>query len=246
MPKPKTTAAAAAAAPAAPAPKKLIAYYRVSTQEQGQSGRGLEAQQTCVANYAKAYGGQVIRSYQEVESGARRDRPALEKALGHARRSKATIVVGKLDRLARDAFLIAKLLDEKVPFVACDMPEADDTMKGMYSYFAQREHKLISARVREAMAAAKGRGRTFGTLANLTQAGRVKGAARAGLTHRKQADQAYADLLPLMRELRAEGQSLAAIAARLNADGEITRRGGSWSPTQVMRVLNRGEVAARA
>ena len=230
---PKTTAAAAAA------PRKLIAYYRVSTQKQGASGLGMEAQQDCVANYAHAVGGRVLRSYQEIESGGRNDRPELLKAIADARRSRATIVVGKLDRLSRDAYLIGDLQKGGVPFVACDMPDAGETTIGVYAYFAMRERKLISARTKEAMAAAKARGRTFGTPANFTQEGRRKGATRAGLTHRAKADQAYADLLPWLRELRAAGQTLAAIAEALNVEGHTTRRGASWSPTQVARVLDR-------
>lgn len=220
---------------------KLIAYYRVSTQKQGVSGLGLEAQQGCVTCYAKAVGGTIVRAYQEIESGAKDDRPELAKAIADAKRSKATIVVGKLDRLARDAHLIAGLQKAKVPFVACDMPDADETMIGVYAYFGQRERKLISDRTRAAMAVAKARGVEFGTVANFTQEGRAKGSAKAGKVAKAKADEAYSDLRPWFAEMRSEGLSLRAIAERVNGEGHTTRQGKPWNQVQVKRVLERGE-----
>ncbi len=218
---------------------KLIAYYRVSTEKQGRSGLGLEAQFDCVNAYAKATGGTVIRSYQEVESGAKDDRPELAKAIADAKRSKATIVVGKLDRLARDAYLIAGLQKGGVRFTACDMPDADETMIGVYAYFGQRERKLISERTKAAMAVAKSRGIKFGTPDNLTQEGRVKGAAKAGKVAKANADDAYSDLLPWLREMRAKGMTLSAIADVLTSEGHTTRQGRPWNQVQVKRVLER-------
>lgn len=220
-------------------PVKLIAYYRVSTTRQGISGLGLAAQEVCVTGYAGRINGVVLRSYQEIESGADADRPELARAIADARRSKAIIVVGRLDRLARDAYLIAGLQKAGVRFVACDMPDADETMIGVYAYLGQRERQLISARTKDAMAVAKGRGVKFGTPANLTDAGRLQGAAKAGESHRKRATEAYTDLVPLMQGLRSEGLSLAKIADRLNTAGHTTRTGKPWNPVQVMRVLAR-------
>jgi DNA invertase Pin-like site-specific DNA recombinase len=218
---------------------KLIGYFRVSTQKQGVSGLGLEAQRDCVGNYAKSVGGTIIRSYQEIESGAKDDRPELAKAITDARRSKAIIVVGKLDRLARDAHLISGLQKAGVRFVACDMPDADETMIGVYAYFGQRERKLISERTKAAMAVAKSRGVEFGTPENFTQAGREKGAAKAGVAHKRAADDAYGDLSPMIQELREQGLTLDAIASRLNDEGHTTRTGAAWGKMQVSRILKR-------
>jgi DNA invertase Pin-like site-specific DNA recombinase len=218
---------------------KLLPYYRVSTERQGRSGLGLEAQRASVESYAKATGSIILRSYQEIESGRKDDRPELARAVADARRSKAAIVVAKLDRLARDAHLISGLQKTGVPFVCCDMPDADETMLGVYAYFGQREAKLISTRTREALRAAKARGIVLGNVENLSREGRLKGAARAGIVHKENADEAYADLAPWLLELRSKGLSLADIASLLNQEGHTTRRGHSWNKEQVRRVLER-------
>src|ERR1035438_3194510 len=101
----------------------IIAYYRVSTKQQGESGLGLEGQETAVQNYARQTGATIKASYVEVESGKLADRPELLKALAHARRSKATLVVAKLDRLARNVAFLSDLMDSKVAFIACDNPQ---------------------------------------------------------------------------------------------------------------------------
>ncbi len=219
--------------------QKFLAYYRVSNQREGRSWLGLDAQKDTVARYVETVGGSVLRAYQEVESGRKADRPELARAVSDARRSKATICIARLDRLARDAHLIAGLQKTAVPFVCCDMPEADETMIGIYGYFGQREANLIAARTRAALAQAKLRGVVLGTVANMTEAGRAKGAIRAGAVNREKASEAYADLGPWLAELRAEGLSLREIVGRLDQEGHTTRRGRSWNPTQVARVLAR-------
>jgi DNA invertase Pin-like site-specific DNA recombinase len=218
---------------------KFLAYYRVSTQRQGLSGLGMDSQRETVARYVETVGGSVLRAYQEVESGTKADRPELARAVSDARRSKATICIARLDRLSRDAHLIAGLQKMAVPFVCCDMPEADDTMIGIYGYLGQREAKLISARTKAALAQAKIRGVVLGKVENMTQAGRAKGAILAGAANRKKAVEAYADLGPWLAELRAEGLSLREIVAKLDQEEHTTRRGRPWNPTQVSRVLAR-------
>jgi DNA invertase Pin-like site-specific DNA recombinase len=220
---------------------KLLPYYRVSTERQGRSGLGLDAQRAAVEGYARTTEGTILRSYQEIESGRKNDRPELARAVADARRSKAIIVVARLDRLARDAHLISGLQRQRVPFVCVDMPDADETMLGVYAYFGQREAKLISARTRDALQAAKARGVILGKPENMSQAGRVKGAARAAVVHREKADEAYSDLAVWLQELRAGGLSLADIARRLHQDGHVTRRGKVWGKQQVARVLARLE-----
>jgi DNA invertase Pin-like site-specific DNA recombinase len=111
---------------------KLVAYYRVSTKRQARaSGLGLEAQNTAVETYARATAGRLIRSFTEVESGKRNDRPELAQAIAHAQRTNARLVIARLDRLSRNAAFLLNLMESKVRFVACDMPEADETMVGV-------------------------------------------------------------------------------------------------------------------
>ncbi len=218
---------------------KLLAYYRVSTTRQGRSGLGLDAQRAVVESYARATGGNVLRAYQEIESGRKADRPELARAVSDAKRSRAVIVIARLDRLARDAHLISGLQKTGVPFVCCDMPDADETMIGVYAYLGQREAKLISERTKAALAQARLRGVVLGKTENMTQAGRIKGAIKAGASHREKATEAYADLGPWLAELRKEGLSLRAIVQKLTDEGHTTRRGHSWNAKQVSRVLER-------
>lgn len=218
---------------------RLLSYYRVSTKRQGRSGLGLDAQRETVESYARMTGGTVLRSYQEIESGRNDDRPELARAVADARRSRASIVIARLDRLSRDAHLISGLQKTGVPFVCCDMPDADETMVGIYGYLGQREWKLISERTKAALAQAKARGVVLGTPENLTHDGRLLGAAKAGQAHKRMAAEAYADLGPWLVELRTQGLTLRQIVERLGEDGHTTRRGQTWNPKQVSRVLAR-------
>lgn len=225
----------------------MIAYYRVSTRRQGKSGLGLDAQREAVAAHVKQRGCDLIASYCEVETAKRSDidnRPELRRAIAHAKRAKATLVVAKLDRLSRSVAVIAKMLDEgKVRFVCCDNPEADELTIGIHSVVAQREAKLISKRTKDALAAAKARGTLLGAAnprcRRLTNDDRVKGALAAGETHRASADEAYGDLIDWMVGVRGKNWTLQAIADHLNDNGEETRRGKPWNPMQVTRVLDR-------
>lgn len=221
----------------------VIGYLRVSTKGQGESGLGIEAQRAAVEGYAKQAGATLVMCYTEVESGKLSDRPELAKALAHARRSKATLVVAKLDRLARNVAFLSALMDSTVPFVACDNPHANRLTLHILAAVAEAEALAISQRTKAALAAYKARGGKLGAelpqCRNLTAEAREKGAHRAGLAVAKAAGEAYADLMPTMAGLRAEGLSLAAIADTLNAEGQTTRRGRPWNPVQVARVLER-------
>jgi DNA invertase Pin-like site-specific DNA recombinase len=221
----------------------VIAYLRVSTKGQGESGLGIEAQRAAVEAYAKQTGATLMFAYTEVESGKLTDRPELAKALAHARRSKATLVVAKLDRLARNVAFLSALMDSTVPFVACDNPHANRLTLHILAAVAEAEALAISQRTKAALAAYKARGGKLGgslpQCRKLTQEARRKGAQRAGVAVAKAAREAYADLAPLMTELRDKGLSLQAIAAELNCQGHTTRRGRPWNPVQVLRVLNR-------
>lgn len=223
---------------------KLIAYYRVSTARQGLSGLGLEGQEAAVAEYARATGGSVLRAYTEVESGKRNDRPELARALSDCKRSKAVLVIAKLDRLARNVHFLSGLMEAGVEFVCCDMPSANRLTLHILAAVAEDEARRISERTKAALAAYKARGGLLGSARpgayRLTGGANARAARRAGEASRELAAEAYADLAPKLAELRAEGLSLRQIAGRLNEEGHTTRRGMKWNQVQVRRVLGQG------
>lgn len=221
----------------------IISYIRVSTKQQGASGLGLAAQESAVKTYAARTGSRILASYREVETGKRADRPELLRALAHCRRSKATLVVAKMDRLSRNASFLLTLQDSDVEFVATDNPTANRLTVGLLAVVAQHEAEQISKRTKEALAAYKARGNKLGAelpqCRNLTQEAREKGARNAGKAVHAAAQAVYADLLPSMKAWRAEGMTLDGIADKLNADGHTTRRGLPWGAGHVHSVLKR-------
>src|SRR5262245_32439937 len=142
---------------------KIIAYYRVSTRKQGQSGLGLEGQQHEVQTFAQRNGASIVATYKEVESGRKSARPELQKALAHAKRSKAVLVAAKLDRLSRNVAFLSALMESKVEFVCCDNPHATPLTIHILAAVAEDEAKRISARTKAALAAAKRRGVVLGS-----------------------------------------------------------------------------------
>lgn len=206
---------------------QYVAYYRVSTAKQGTSGLGLEAQQAAVLAHCRE---PALASFTEVESGRRNDRPQLAAALAYAKRHKATLVIAKLDRLARSNAFVANLLESGVPIIAVDMPEANRPMLQMMSVFAEMEAKAISDRTRAALAAAKARGVRLGT----PDTSRLAREARTGAN-------AYAGTLrAVLVELRQRGiTSVRDTCAALNAQGIPTRTGAQWHPTSVQRLMQR-------
>jgi DNA invertase Pin-like site-specific DNA recombinase len=255
---------------------KLVGLVRVSTDRQGESGLGLEAQTAAIEAYRAAACGELLRTYVEVESGTHDDvaaRPELLKAVAHARRAGATLVIAKIDRLVRSTVVMAYLKTSRVKFVACDNPYANELTIDILVAVAADEGRRISLRTKEALKAYRAGRRvskrirllypegvpaevvaaTAGKLGaelpqcrNLTAAGRAKGVARSASVRRSQAVDAYADLAPWLAELRGEGKSLQAIADALNAEGHTTRRGRPWNKVQVNRVLGRSAPAAPA
>lgn len=219
--------------------KKLVAYYRVSTQKQGASGLGLEAQRECVASYASASGATILAGYEEVESGKRSDRPELAKALAHAKRAKATLIIAKLDRLARNVHFLSGLLESGTDFVACDQPHANRLTVHILAAVAEDEAKRTSERTKAALAAYKARGGKLGTPANLSAEAKAKGQRMGAEAVKAKADAAYSDLVPMLRELRDGGASLRQMAGILNGAGHTTRGGVPWNHNQVKRVLAR-------
>jgi len=227
----------------------FIGYMRVSTKGQGESGLGLEAQRAALECFVRDAKGTLLNVYTEVESGKRADRPELAKAVAHAKRSKATLCVAKLDRLSRNVEFLAGVMNSGCEFAAADMPAANRFMLHVMAAVAEHEAKAISERTKAALAAYKARGGKLGAelkqCRNLTDAARRKGAQRAGEAVAKNAIEAYADLRPEMVEKRASGMTLAEIAAKLNDEGHTTRRGRPWNPVQVSRVLERSELTAK-
>jgi DNA invertase Pin-like site-specific DNA recombinase len=222
---------------------KFVSYLRVSTERQGHSGLGLEAQRTAVADYLNGGNWTLITEFVEVETGKRDDRPKLREALHHAKMTGATLVIAKLDRLSRNLAFIAALQDSGAKFVAADMPEANETMIQFMAVVAQHERKAISARTKAALAAARTRGTKLGNpnLAALQAAGAGKPGWTAGADANRAAADRYAqDVLPVIEDIRRSGiATLAGIAAELNRRGILTARGGRWYATTVRNLLLR-------
>jgi DNA invertase Pin-like site-specific DNA recombinase len=211
---------------------KFVAYYRVSTEAQGRSGLGLDAQRDAVARYLAAGGWPPLAEFTEVETGkganALDKRPELRAALAFAKKHKATVVIAKLDRLARNVHFIAGLLETGVRIVAADMPDADITMLQIYAVMAEREARVIGERTKAALAAAKARGTVLG--AN----GRV-----LADRNRAEAIDRLAPVADRLRAFKAEKLTLRQIAEKLNGDGVPSPGGASWHPGNVQRALAR-------
>lgn len=232
---------------AAKTAKKIVAYYRVSTKKQSESGLGLEGQQAAVSDYTNQHDGNLIAEYVEVETGKSKERPELEKAVAHAKRSKAKLVVAKLDRLARNVAFTSALMESNVDFVACDNPHANNFTIHILAAVAEHEAEQISQRTKAALAAAKRRGVKLGSARpghwkgreDKRQAGLRKARKKAAQAHQKAFDESYNDLVPIVCKLNGQGQPLQAIADELNRLGHTTRRGKPWNRMQVSRVLKR-------
>ena len=222
--------------------KPLVAYYRVSTREQGRSGLGLEAQRAAVVRFAEVEGLEIVAEFTETESGKGHDalerRPQLAAALAEARRhDKCPVIVAKLDRLSRDVHFISGLMAHRVSFVVAELgTDADPFMLHLYAAMAEKERRLISDRTKAALGAAKARGVILGN-PRLAE-------ARAKVHARLKADaEAHARAVaPAIREAQAAGAvSLRAIAAAMNARGIATARGGRWEAQTVANILRRGD-----
>jgi DNA invertase Pin-like site-specific DNA recombinase len=220
--------------------KSAIAYYRVSTQRQGRSGLGLEAQRTAVARFAEAEGITIAREFTEVETGKGADaldrRPQLAAALAKARKEKCPVLVAKLDRLSRDVAFIAGLMAQRVPFIVAELgADADPFMLHLYAALAEKERRQISERTRAALAARKERGTKLGNPRNL------RDAASAGrLVQIAGAEQFAAGVLPIIAKLQGTGiTSYRGIAEALNGRGVRTARGGQWQVSNVRNLLAR-------
>jgi DNA invertase Pin-like site-specific DNA recombinase len=217
---------------------KFVTYLRVSTERQGQSGLGLEAQRAAVNAFVEGRD-QITSEFVEVESGKNNDRPQLAAALVAAKAAGATLLIAKLDRLARNVAFIANLLEAGVEVTAVDMPEANRFMLHIMSAVAEQEARAISDRTKAALAAAKARGARLG-MANPQIAKHMDQAVSASVATRTgKADTFAANVLPLIERLQSGGASLRSIAADLNERNVKTARGGQWYAGTVRNVIAR-------
>jgi DNA invertase Pin-like site-specific DNA recombinase len=213
---------------------KFIAYYRVSTQRQGRSGLGIEAQRKSVTDHLNGGTWKLIQEFTEVETGKRNDRPQLAAALAACRKHKAKLIIAKLDRLARNVAFIANLMDSGVDFIACDFPAANRLTLHILAAVAEHEAAMISSRTKDALAAAKRRGVRLGNP-------RAKEAAAKGTrVWARHAQQRADNLRPIITEIRRAGiATLQGIADALNARGIKSARGSTWTAKGVSRVIDR-------
>jgi DNA invertase Pin-like site-specific DNA recombinase len=218
---------------------KWVSYLRVSTGRQGASGLGIEAQRNAVSAFLSGGQWTQLKEFVEVESGARAERPQLNEALRMCRLYGAKLVIAKLDRLSRDAHFLLGLEKAGVDFVAADMPNANRLTVGILALVAEQERRLISERVKAAMAAAKDRGVKLGG----KRPGALSASCRVAATKaiRRRAEARAAEIMPAIQALQSSGAtSLWALAAGLNAQGIPTPRGADkWRAAQVARVLSR-------
>ena len=215
---------------------KFVAYYRVSTAKQGKSGLGLEAQREYVATYLRSTSSYVIAEFEEVETGkgsnALERRPQLRAALAACKKEGATLLIAKLDRLARNVHFVSGLIETRINFVAADMPQADKVMIQMHAVMSEHERDQISIRTKAALAAAKARGTALG----------VSGSAnlKSNVEARQQAANCFAESLrPFIESMMGRGLSQRKIVEFLNDTRTPAPKGGKWGLSQLQRVICR-------
>lgn len=213
-----------------------IAYYRVSTQKQGNSGLGLEAQKTMVKHYLKD-SDILLAEFEEVESGKNDNRPQLQKAIEKCKNEGAVLLIAKLDRLSRNAGFIFLLKDSQVNFKCCDMPEANSLTIGIMAVLAQEERELISKRTIAALEELRSKGKKLGSPQNLTREAQKQGAE--AMRQKALNNENNRKATALIVSLREIGKSYAKIAQQLNDNGFKTSRGYTFSASQVMVLYDR-------
>ena len=225
--------------------RAVVSYIRVSTRKQGASGLGLEAQQAAVAEYAGREGARIVAEYREVESGKKAARPELLKALAHCRAAKATLVVSKLDRLARNVAFLSALMDSGIDFVALDNPHANRFTLHVLAAVAEQEARATSERTKAALAAAKRRGVLLGShrpghwkgREGRRMAGSRRGVRRAAELRMAAARHHNSVAVEVALELRKAGLPWQAVATELNDRGLVTRRGNPWSKGSIFTAV---------
>ena len=219
--------------------KPIVTYVRVSTNQQGRSGLGIEAQREALSRFVQSEGLDLVAEFVEAETGKGSDaldrRPQLAAALARARALRCPVAVSKLDRLSRDVHFISGLMTYRVPFVVADLgPDVDPFVLHLFAALAEKERALISGRTKSALAAAKAKGVKLGNPRIEAARGRAVASLQAG------ADRAASNVLPIIAEIRRSGATtLRAIAEALNARGVPTPRGGRWHAMSVRNVVAR-------
>jgi hypothetical protein len=235
--------------------RKFVAYYRVSTEKQGRSGLGLDAQQEAVRSYLNGGAWTLVAEVVEVESGKKNDRPRLAEALRLCRLHGAVLIIAKLDRLARNVAFISNLMESGVEFTAVDFPQANRLTVHILAAVAEHEREMISRRTKDALASkrafyarlteqekaelrARGKATQLGGNRGKVHLVARKGALASAVIRSTKAKRRAADVAPIVHELQAAGASLRKVAATLNDRHIPTARGSRWTATQVMRVLD--------
>jgi DNA invertase Pin-like site-specific DNA recombinase len=214
---------------------RFVAYYRVSTAQQGRSGLGLEAQREAVRAFLNGGNWTLLAEHTEIESGKVDNRPELTKALNACRLTGATLVIAKLDRLSRDAAFLLNLEKAGVEFIAADMPNANRLTVRLMAVIAQEEREMIAKRTKDALAAAKARGVVLGGF----RAGAHVDHRQGTKALQERAEAFASGVGPIITEMRQGGSSLRQIAGELTARGIRTSRGGAWTADAVRSVLLR-------
>lgn len=217
---------------------KYVAYYRVSTQKQGKSGLGLDAQKKMVTDFVTMNAGEIVAEYTEIESGKNDNRPELMNAMKHASLVGGKLLVGKLDRLSRDLHFITSLQKSRVDFVVSDMPNCDSFTIHIYGAMGQKERERISATTKAGLTAAKARGQKLGTN-NLKPELIQEASAKGVKVRQRNADDFAAKVKPTLEALIAQGKSLRWVASEMDRLGVKTARGGVWTATTVKNAIGR-------
>ena len=218
---------------------RAIIYTRVSTAEQRKSGLGLQSQLDAVNEFCLKERIDVIANYQESESGKGFDaiekRPQLARALAHAKKENASLIVSKLDRLSRNVAFISSLMEMKVAFIVAQLgKDADPFMLHLYAALSEKEREMISTRTKAALAVLKAKGVVLGNQTNLDEAILLSNA-----TTKEQASKFADKVMATILQFRTDGDTLSVIATKLNNMGVKTRRGGKWYASTVTNILKR-------
>lgn len=214
--------------------KNYIAYYRVSTQKQGVSGLGLEAQSEAVTKFTNNCDSCIIAKYTDIESGKNDSRQELQKAILHSKKTGAQLLIAKLDRLSRNAAFVLELKNSGVDFICCDMPEANSLTIGIMAIFAQQEREMISSRTKAALNAKKERDGEW-RKGKITKETHSKG--QLAIKEKAANNQNTLRARNYVRALKSQGMTLQEIADRLNSEGHLTSIGKQYHRTSVKRLL---------
>jgi len=212
--------------------QSFVAYYRVSTQRQGQSGLGLDAQRNSVLGFIRDRS--LIGEFKDIETGKNDNRPELLKAIAKVKETNSTLVIAKLDRLSRNLTFISTLMDAKIRFVCCDLPDANELTIHIFGALAQWERKRISERTKDALSQLKKRGIKLGRPENFTVESRKMGSIK--MKEKAKSDPNNIKATKMISLLSSTGRTLREIASELNEYGFTTSRGLNFSAEQVRRL----------